>query len=367
MNFGPVILVGGLSVIGGVGYIFLEDSISGPASVETVEMASVQSELVLNDVENTAAPTAGSEVIELKPTEGAKPLIGGTTNGGQAQDSFSNTVPNSAGTTEIGSPTENQSTTEAPAQTQTIPENKNKRIKVEPSEQTEQAAQTEQTQPGAESSTSTCQLDMVATPVTDGMIDVSLLAPCFGGMQGVISAGQISFSFKLDEVGQANVTIPAMSVYVIISASLDNEQGNLAQFPFADANKYDRVALNWEGGAEFTFGETSALGNGTIWSSKEALGKYAAPEGESTKNVVVYSRPAGSGNGLESDVAIQAPLSGNNCGAKIETVMTGKLAASTEIPKKTIEFNMPACEGEPGMVAMMLPIGEQAEKLALSN
>jgi hypothetical protein len=193
---------------------------------------------------------------------------------------------------------------------------------------------------GSESSAS-CAAEIKATPSGNGMIRVSVYAPCNGGEPVTLRHAGLGFTEINTDSGHLTVELPAMSTTALVDAVLQSGETLSTQINIPDADAFQRVVLVWRGesglhihaqefGAQIgTAGHKWAGAPGQPGLGANAQGGYVIVLGArdlpNGSRAEVYTFPVGQS---EQDgvvrLSVQAEINNTNCG--------GMLAAETLQP-----------------------------------
>ena len=99
---------------------------------------------------------------------------------------------------------------------------------------------------GAES-TASCAAEMKATPSGNGMIRVSLYAPCNGSEPVTVRHAGLGFTELNTKTGHLTVELPALTAEAEIQVVLQSGETISAQVNVPDADEFHRVVLVWRG------------------------------------------------------------------------------------------------------------------------
>ena len=92
-----------------------------------------------------------------------------------------------------------------------------------------------------------CAISMTAKAEPLAMAALTITAGCLPEEQIVLHHSGLMFSHKTDAAGVARMTVPALTTKAIFVATFDNGDGALTMIDVPDADKFQRIALQWQG------------------------------------------------------------------------------------------------------------------------
>ena len=92
-----------------------------------------------------------------------------------------------------------------------------------------------------------CAISMTAKAEPLAMAALTITAGCLPEEQIVLHHSGLMFSHKTDAAGVARMTVPALTTKAIFVATFDNGDGALAMIDVPDSDKFQRIALQWQG------------------------------------------------------------------------------------------------------------------------
>ena len=95
--------------------------------------------------------------------------------------------------------------------------------------------------------TADCGISMMAKAEPLAMAALTITAGCLQDEQIVLHHSGLMFSHKTDAAGMAKMTVPALTTKAIFVATFDNGDGALTMINVPDAEKFQRIALQWQG------------------------------------------------------------------------------------------------------------------------
>lgn len=191
---------------------------------------------------------------------------------------------------------------------------------------------------------------LTLTPAAQGLISVSVAAPCVPNAKVVLTQGELTFAVRLDADGNWSGLVPALGDDVTISARLSASEVLSARQTVEAGEAVNRVILLWSGQAAvhlnaYEYGaEYEGAGHiraATPRTPDTPLGGYMMVYGDGAggPSAEVYSAPAAMTN-LRID--LEAPVTAQSCGrdlqARVLRVHGG--VVDTAVP---VSFAMPDC------------------------
>lgn len=169
-----------------------------------------------------------------------------------------------------------------------------------------------------------CDVRVLAVATDMAMVDVTLDAPCH--MEKTVSVYHqgMTFATQTDDLGLAQLTIPALNEHALFIFSFEDGTSAMAQAFVPDMNDFDRAVLQWTGATGFELhalhGDTSYGQDGHVWNGIEGsldVGVVTSFTG-GKHQAEIYTYPAGQ-TSITSDVQlnIEAKIHEQNCGQAI--------------------------------------------------
>ena len=205
-----------------------------------------------------------------------------------------------------------------------------------------------------------CEITAAATALSDGMVGLSLDAPCAVNERLTVHHNGLMFTQTTDARGQVEVTVPALTRQAVFVLAFSNGDGAVAQTVVPNLENYDRTALQWRGAAGFelharAFG--AAYGEaGHIWSgaSTGALSTTDAPHGTIVRLgdpsvsdpmiAEVYTFPTATADASGTiDLSVEAEVTLDNCGLEVEA-QSLEMMAGGEMKTQVLTLAVPGCD-----------------------
>lgn len=205
-----------------------------------------------------------------------------------------------------------------------------------------------------------CNIEVSAAPAVAAMVNLSVTASCLPEERVTVSHAGLVFTEMLDEAGNLEISVPAMSQLATFRVDFPNGHAANAQVDIGSLQFYDRVAVQWMGESglqihalEFgaTYGE-----EGHVWFGNERdltaviggrggfLMRLGDGFSEFSRMADVYTFPTV--NAAESgdvQLTVEAEVNGANCGRAI-SASTLQVQPSQEPIKKTLNVEIPGCD-----------------------
>jgi hypothetical protein len=205
-----------------------------------------------------------------------------------------------------------------------------------------------------------CSVSLVATPAAAAMVDLELSAACSPQARVTIHHQGMIFSVTTDDAGFARVAVPALAEGAVFIADLGNGEGAVAVTSIPDFDRFDRVALQWEGvdgpevhALEFgaTYGEPGHVWHGASPGADMAMsgqGGFLVRLGDglglNPMMAEVYTFPSGfSQKSGQVAFSIETPVTQGNCGTEL-AAQTIQVSPGADLFALDLEMSIPACE-----------------------
>lgn len=205
-----------------------------------------------------------------------------------------------------------------------------------------------------------CNADMRATPAAGAMISVDLSAPCHASERVTLHHNGLMFTDVVQPDGTLQLEIPALAEQALVIASFLDGSGAVAQTEVTTIPFYERVAVQWRGGAglqlharEF---DAQYFTNGHVWHGADTdpsrattgeggflttLGRLDAPDALVAE---VYTFPTGMTETSGTVVlTVEAEILSSNCNTVIEA-QTLEIRAGRDLHSKELTIDVPSCE-----------------------
>lgn len=204
-----------------------------------------------------------------------------------------------------------------------------------------------------------CGPTLTAAQVADGLVNVSLTAPCRANEQITISHDPISFSAVTDALGTFEITVPAMTLTADFTATFEDGFVSMATVDVPSVVLLERVAIVSDAAAGFQiharefgaeYGEA-----GHVWAGAPGMpvrtptgGGYLLQLGDPTLDdavvAEVYTYP--SGGSAQSGVvrlSVETEITARNCGTDISGT-TIEPGANGELTTMSVTVAVPECD-----------------------
>ncbi|MCC5987257.1 MAG: hypothetical protein JJT95_06205 [Pararhodobacter sp.] len=229
---------------------------------------------------------------------------------------------------------------------------------------TAEAATTTTPEPFA--ATEECGIWLVATPVPQAMLDISLYAPCDGGARVEIRHEVLHVSQTLGDDGQLMLALPALAEAASVSVTLVDGRSAEASAAVPDIALFDRLALGWQGADALALNaHVDGAGHGVAGHVHPAHPNYPAdsaqngfltllgdPALEEAALAQIYTFPAGLGAASgHVELAVEAAITPQSCGEEI-SAQTRLFRAGQPATPRQLSMTMPACDGFEGFLVI---------------
>jgi len=199
--------------------------------------------------------------------------------------------------------------------------------------------------------------------MVDALIEVTLDAPCHPDTRLVISHNDLAFSAFTDADGRYTAFIPALSADAKIDVFLSDDIFLQSSVEIPDAEDHQRVALQWDGTAQFAlhaYHNGAAYGeNGHIHAQKPfdpnlddsfliSLGELRGPEPMIAE---IYSVPTA--RAAQSRVEVELQYTEHQCAQDFSAFLSDNSQVQNTHMKE-ISIAVPNCPAEAGLVVMPL-------------
>lgn len=223
-----------------------------------------------------------------------------------------------------------------------------------------------------------CTVTAAAVALAGARVGLEINAACDAGARADIFQGDLQIALALDEAGQGQIDMPALSGVSTVAIVVDGRAPISLLAEVSDVAAYNRAILQWQGdmglelhafeGAEADYGTEGHISPQvprTIAHLLAGNGGYLTTLGDPTledANVaLVYT--AGIETGV--DVSIEAPVLAGNCGQEI-FAGTIKVAPDTAPQVQDLTLTMPGCDatGEIVMLGDLMSFAAQVDLAA---
>ena len=205
-----------------------------------------------------------------------------------------------------------------------------------------------------------CTTYMTATPATLAMVDLAILNLCRPAAVIAVHHQGMMFNLIANDVGAADVTVPALAKEAFFIAAYDDGEGAVAMTGVPDLAAFDRAALQWQGEDDvqlhaLEFGASYGAA-GHVWSGAMAdpavavagtggfLTKLGDPRVSEGLMAEVYTFPSGT-SAQDGAVAlsVEAEITARNCGRKVEA-QSIQVIGGAEPTATDMVMTMPECD-----------------------
>ncbi|MHA6347268.1 translocase [Roseivivax sp. CAU 1761] len=179
-----------------------------------------------------------------------------------------------------------------------------------------------------------CDVEMSATPLAGAMVRLEIAAPCHAGDRVTLHHGGLTVTETTDSEGALTLDMPALAEAAVFIASFGDAAGAVARTDVSSLPFYDRVVLQWQGGAALElhareFG-AAYFAPGHVWpeapGSVEAaargeggfLTRLGDPDLPEPQLAQVYSFPSGTAKAAGAvALSVEAEIRDGICGTDI--------------------------------------------------
>ncbi|CUH79558.1 hypothetical protein TRM7557_02456 [Tritonibacter multivorans] len=214
-----------------------------------------------------------------------------------------------------------------------------------------------------------CATSMTAVPQAGAMVQLSLSAPCDANGNVTFHHAGMMFAQRLDDHGQLELAVPAMTKTAVFLAELASGETLMASAEVSDMADYERIAVQAEdhgvGLHAFEYGAEFG-GAGHIWSQAEdgagqflKLGDASLP---SAQFLQIYSHavPKLRAEG-EIALSLEAEVRSTTCNRPLNVQILS--ARGGGLRARELSLEMPACDA----VGDFLVLNNPVESLKLSR
>lgn len=209
-----------------------------------------------------------------------------------------------------------------------------------------------------------CTVTVDAMALAGALIGLDVRAPCDAGARVDFFLGDLRVAETLDEMGQGQITLPALSRTSTVATVVEGRAPVSLLAEVSDIASYNRTVLHWQGdmglelhafeGASADYGadgHVSPLVPRTIAHALSGNGGYMTmlgdPALEGAHLALVYTA------GLDVSVAVgvDVPVLARNCGQEIFADMI-KVASGNPLASQELTLTMPDCDATGGIVML---------------
>lgn len=206
----------------------------------------------------------------------------------------------------------------------------------------------------------TCSMTANARAMAAAMVNLSMTASCLPNERVTVHHNGMIFTETTSDVGELNITVPALSEEAVFIVAFVNGDGTVAQTSVEELVDFDRVVLQWKGQAGFQihareFGADYGT-DGHIWVDAPGdlagavtgkggviinLGDRSVPDALYAQ---VYSFPkaATSEDGVIA-LSVEAEVSELNCGQEIEA-QSLQVGSDGKLKTRNLTLSVPECD-----------------------
>ena len=214
-----------------------------------------------------------------------------------------------------------------------------------------------------------CAASMTAVPQDGAMVRLTVLAPCDAGSAVTFHHAGMMFGQRLDDRGQMDIAVPAMTQNAVFLAETATGQALMASAFVSDIAEFERVAVQtvdrgvglhaFEYGAEFG-------GEGHIWSEATAGAGQLLQLGDASLSsaplLQIYSHAVPNLRaGGEIALSLEAEVRLATCDRPLEVHILS--ARNGGLRARELSLEMPACDA----VGDFLVLNNPVESLKLSQ
>ncbi|KUF10676.1 hypothetical protein [Pseudoponticoccus marisrubri] len=205
-----------------------------------------------------------------------------------------------------------------------------------------------------------CGVELVAKPAAGAMADLTLTAPCKASERVTFHHQGLMFTETVQPDGTLSLSVPALAQQAVFIASFANGDGAMAMLEVSSLDFYDRVAVQWTGGAGlqlhareygaayFTDGHVWAAASGDLAAAARGEGGFlvrlGAADAPKALLAEIYSFPSGTAR-TEGEIAIsvEAEVTEANCDQTVEA-QTLELRGPEGLRVRDLTLDIPACD-----------------------
>jgi hypothetical protein len=197
-----------------------------------------------------------------------------------------------------------------------------------------------------------CSAALSAVAQSPGMAALALDAPCAPSQAVILHHDGLRFTILTDLAGQAQVSVPALSVDAVFVIDLGQGLGAIAQITLPEVALLDRAVLQGQAGqglALHAFADGATFGQpGHIWRDTPAdaastagfLTRLGDDSLEGGLVAEVFTFPAGASGAVT--LAAEAEVTAANCGQAV-VAQTLQLSPGAPVFTRDLTLTMPDC------------------------
>ena len=194
-----------------------------------------------------------------------------------------------------------------------------------------------------------CDLRMLATASDMAMVDLTMDAPCQAEASFVVYHQGMSISGQTDDLGLAQMSIPALNEHALFIVTFADGESTMAQSFVPDMKEFDRAVLQWTGTHGFelhALRDNASYGqDGHIWSGSDGSAETGAvvsfTSGEHAAEIYTY--PAGQTSNISNiQLNVEAAIKTENCGQVI-SAQAIQIGPNRTTGITDLEMTLPNC------------------------
>lgn len=193
--------------------------------------------------------------------------------------------------------------------------------------------------------TASCDIGAFALALEGAIVELNLDAPCHMNESFVISHEGVTVMGMTDDLGLAQVSLPALSKDASFSMEFAEGETATAKALVPNIADYSRTVLHWEGAAGF---QLHAFHNGSDYGSDGHVWKGSA-EGKSAffsadakgGSIEIYTVPVSDVDTVA--MTIEAEVNADNCGRLVKAEAM-QFDAIQLLTRADLELHMPDCD-----------------------
>lgn len=205
-----------------------------------------------------------------------------------------------------------------------------------------------------------CAPSIEATVGAAASVGLAVVAPCYANSPFTIHHQGMIFTTMTDNVGEAQLVVPALAEVAVMIAAFDSGEGAVATVTVPDFVNYDRVVLQWQGDVSVmlnAFEDDAKFGDdnhihvnnpGDIDRLETAAGGYLVRLGDGSVGdglmAEVYTFPSAM-MGTAPDVMLvaEAEITSVNCGQELN-VQSIQVSPNNDTAALDLTMIMPECD-----------------------
>jgi hypothetical protein len=224
-----------------------------------------------------------------------------------------------------------------------------------------------------------CVSSMEATAGAAASIGLAIVSPCHVNSPFTIHHQGMMFTAMTDDVGKAELSVPALSEVAVMIAAFSGGDGAVATAIVSDFANYDRAVLQWQGDVsvmlsayenDATFGDDNHIhadNPGDIDRLQSATGGYLVRLGDGSVGdglmAEVYTFPSGmTGAAPNVKLVAEAEITSGNCGQELNA-QSIQVSPSGGTAALDLTMIMPECD----TVGDFLVLQNMFEDLSLAS